>query len=94
MFKVNKTLIHLNLSHCDISRYECLIMKQGLKDNHTLLGLHMIGNEMNTNALGFLHDDTNNLGASHMITGKINDSEIIASSKEKLHFNITSNCWI
>ena len=69
-------------------------MKHGLKDNHTLLGLHMIGNEMNTNALGFLHDDTNNLGASHMITGKINDSEIIASSKEKLHFNITSNCWI
>jgi len=27
---------------------------EGLKENHTLLGIHMVGNEATTDALGFI----------------------------------------
>ena len=53
MFKENKTLIHVDLSHNNLKAVDCEMMEEGLKDNHTILGLHMIGNEYDTNSLGY-----------------------------------------
>lgn len=91
MFEKNRKLLHCNFSHCGFSKEECEVMRVGLNQNHTVLGLHMIGNKMNTNALGFLTNDTHNLSAPHMIAAKIENSDSIAKSKEKMNFNITSN---
>ncbi len=53
MFKENKVLIHVDLSHNNLKSADCELIEEGLKDNHTILGLHMIGNDYNTNSLGY-----------------------------------------
>jgi hypothetical protein len=63
----NKTLIHVDFSHCGFSKDECEVMNEGLKQNHTILGLHMIGNEMNTDPLGFLKEEDDNPAVSHIL---------------------------
>ena len=50
MFKENKTLLHVDLSHNNFKKVDCEIIEEGLKENHTLFGIHMIGNEVNTNS--------------------------------------------
>lgn len=35
-------------------------MNEGLKENHTILGLHMIGNEIITDSLGFMSIESGN----------------------------------
>ena len=37
-----------------LSLIDSQVMNEGLIDNHTLLGLHMIGNEGRVNSLGFI----------------------------------------
>ena len=50
MFKSNKALLHLDLSHNNLKKQDCEIIEEGLSDNHTLLGIHMVGNEVNINS--------------------------------------------
>ena len=94
MFIQNKTLVHLDLTHWGFSFYEWKIMNQGLKENHTLLGLHMTGNKMNVDALGFLRPYEFIPSISHIasrITEKLIPNVI---SDHKLSMNTCSNCWI
>lgn len=55
-FKENKTLIHVDLSHNNFKKTDCKVIAEGLKENHTILGLHMIGNEVDTNSKGFIKE--------------------------------------
>jgi hypothetical protein len=50
MFKDNKALIHLDLSHNNLRKEDCRVIEEGLNENHTLLGIHMVGNDINTNS--------------------------------------------
>ena len=43
VLNVNNTLLHLNLSHNAFCAKECDIIGESLRDNHTLLGLHITG---------------------------------------------------
>lgn len=54
MFLLNKSLIHIDLSHNSFCYEAGLIMQEGLRLNHTLLGLHMNGNHFNIDANGFI----------------------------------------
>ena len=56
MFRENKTLLHLDFSHNSFKKQDCQIIDEGLTDNHVVLGIHMLGNELNTDSLGFLKD--------------------------------------
>jgi len=47
-------LIHVDFSNNDFAAPEIEIIAEGLKENHTILGIHMIGNEATTDALGFV----------------------------------------
>ena len=53
-FAINQNLIHLDLSHNTLDSRELAEMKIGLDQNHTLLGLHLAGNEGTVDALGFI----------------------------------------
>ena len=75
MFKTNKSLVHVDLSHNGFSREACEIMTEGLEHNHSILGLHMLGNACNTDALGFIKADNSHPGASHIITRISSDLE-------------------
>ena len=94
MFIQNKTLIHLDLTHWGLSYFEWKIMNEGLKENHTILGLHMTGNKMNVDPLGFLRGFDLVPSVSH-ITSRISGSlETCQVSDNKLFLNTCSNCWI
>jgi len=57
MFMNNKHLVHIDLSFCDLSKQECFKMNEGLLTNHSILGLHMSGNKLDTDSNGFITDD-------------------------------------
>lgn len=69
-------------------------MNEGLKENHTILGLHMTGNKMNVDSLGFLRGFDLVPAVSH-ITSRISGSlETCQVPDNKLFLNTCSNCWI
>jgi hypothetical protein len=53
---VNKKLLHLDLSYNRLSKLECYNIGQGLLENHTLVGLHLRGNEGEVDTLGFIKE--------------------------------------
>jgi hypothetical protein len=53
-FAVNRTLLHLDISKCEFSAALCQILAEGLKENTTLLGLHLDGNEARLDSRGFM----------------------------------------
>ena len=54
MFKDNKILVHIDISYCGFNMDDILIMNEGLIENHTIWGIHSIGNAGKTDQLGFL----------------------------------------
>ncbi|CDW85738.1 UNKNOWN [Stylonychia lemnae] len=50
----NKSLVHLDLSFNGLNEDDCLQLGEYLKENHTLLGLHMRGNQGMIDSLGFI----------------------------------------
>jgi len=50
-------------------------MAEGLKKNHTLLGLHFMGNPMSVDALGFLQESEVDMAATHLNTRMNNNME-------------------
>lgn len=55
-FKENKSLVHIDLSHNNFKKADCRSISEGLKENHTILGLHLMGNEVDTDSRGFMKD--------------------------------------
>ena len=67
-FKENNKLIHVDLSHNQFSELDCQVMAGGLVTNHTLMGLHMLGNECDTDALGFLRASKSPPSSLHIMS--------------------------
>ena len=44
-FRLNKDLVHLDISYNDFDSKEIEIFKKGLDVNHTIFGIHFAGNE-------------------------------------------------
>ena len=53
-FRKNESLIHVDMSHNNIRLDDVEIMADGLKQNHTIMGLHFIGNDGDIDVKGFL----------------------------------------
>lgn len=53
-FKANRRLVHLDISFNAFDSKEIEVISTGLKENHTLLGIHVDGNDCTVNSLGFL----------------------------------------
>lgn len=49
-FEQNQTLLHVDISHNGFTNNEIDIMADGLKSNHTILGIHMGGNDAEVDA--------------------------------------------
>jgi hypothetical protein len=94
MFKMNKTLIHCDFSYWDFSFYECKVMNEGLEENHTILGLHMLGNKMNVDSLGFLKYDDLLPSTSHFPPNLNKTLETENLPDSKLYLKSASNWWI
>ncbi|CAI2364873.1 unnamed protein product [Moneuplotes crassus] len=94
MFEVNDTLLHADFSQCGFNIYECREIAEGLKRNHTLLGLHFMSQPMNVNALGFLKEADIDSAAIHLNTKFGGNNETGFAINEKIKLHSTSNCWV
>eukprot|EP00933_Yihiella_yeosuensis_P082255 TRINITY_DN96062_c0_g1_i1.p1 TRINITY_DN96062_c0_g1~~TRINITY_DN96062_c0_g1_i1.p1 ORF type:complete len:690 (+),score=125.12 TRINITY_DN96062_c0_g1_i1:77-2071(+) len=54
VFRESVTLYHCDLSYCSMNAECCSVIGEGLRDNHSLYGLHMVGNAATMDADGFL----------------------------------------
>lgn len=87
----NETLVHLDISYNRLRESDCKVLSSCLENNHTLLGLHLAGNDMELDSYGFvlpnaeLFDPTN----AHIFT-RISDR----STTSQKHWEKRSNCWI
>jgi hypothetical protein len=55
MKNIDESLIHLDLSQNNLSIYSCARLAELIKDNHSLFGLHMHGNNWYVDGFGFIH---------------------------------------
>ena len=81
-------LRHLDLSSNYLGSNSCEILAKGLEDNHSILGIHMLGNDCRVDARGFLHPDNY---VSKVEQGHIKN-RIFAEKKSK-HLSV-NNCWL
>jgi hypothetical protein len=55
VLKENETLIHLDVSFCEIDEIDTKMISKALKNNHTLYGIHFQGNQGFIDFKGYLH---------------------------------------
>mmetsp|Transcript_20380 Transcript_20380/g.19356 ORF Transcript_20380/g.19356 Transcript_20380/m.19356 type:complete len:446 (-) Transcript_20380:931-2268(-) len=101
MFQTNKTLVHLDLSYNGFRRQELAQMNEGLRENHQILGIHLMGNELATDSLGFLSLEGdqapgthNDCSLAHVVSRISENLETGTLKNTKRALNCSSNCWI
>lgn len=110
LFKDNSnTLVHLNISNNNFNYLDCSHIAETVKQNQTILGIHVEGNQMTIDQLGFIFpiskpDRAANYYANSQITyNSLYDKEegiLIGNSLLKsdipAHIKIKkrNNCWI
>eukprot|EP00831_Metopus_contortus_P064510 TRINITY_DN57734_c0_g1_i1.p1 TRINITY_DN57734_c0_g1~~TRINITY_DN57734_c0_g1_i1.p1 ORF type:complete len:512 (+),score=72.03 TRINITY_DN57734_c0_g1_i1:91-1626(+) len=90
--------IHLDLSHNNIKAEDCNIIAEGLAENHTLWGLHMIGNEAQVDSKGFLQINQekvqfDKITAEHLAR-RINGRSMVIAHQDGERLRTADNCWI
>lgn len=70
------------------------MINEGLKENHTLLGLHFTGNPMDTDPLGFLKPANMDPAASHLMSRMGANLGEGTLSNQRVMLQSGSNCWI
>lgn len=110
LFLSKKTsLLHLNISNNNINIDDCKHISETVKENHTILGIHVEGNCMEIDSLGFIHPidkldrETNYYAANNITYNSLLQKEkniFLGNSMLKsyvdLHKKIRfiNNCWI
>ena len=94
-------LVHLDFSHNNICSDDAVYLSQECKANHRILGMHVDGNEMNIDELGFLHPmkktgKEENYFANSQIYYDINkDQNFVKTNNDKVKkIRAKNNCWI
>jgi hypothetical protein len=59
VFRTNKTLIHLDFTHCGFQKQECKLISDGLMGNRVILGIHLMGNDGMVDSFGFVSPKKN-----------------------------------
>lgn len=88
--KDNSDLLHLDISFNYFSKEEAAVLAEGIKDNHTLIGLHALGNDCVVDSKGFVVPCENNIRMqqSHFFNRMFSNDSKIPRKKSIV------NCWI
>ena len=95
--KSNKELLHLDISYSYFSKNECEVIAELLSFNHTILGLHALGNDCAIDSKGFMlpNEFTAKMQQSHFFHRILNNSSKSPTSlKAKPKRKSLGNCWI
>ena len=97
----NIDLIHLDISHNNINYVDCKLLSEKVKLNHTILGIHLDGNEMEINGLGFINpieksSKSNKYFSESQISYSLNKTYKLRKTTIDTVRKIRSknNCWI
>lgn len=93
MLERNSSLTHLDLSHNQLNTIDCTSISEGLSKNHSLLGLHMTGNQSKTDAYGHLVPDAQAwpLESAHSMTRIIGSLSRVVGREQ---WTLRNACWI
>lgn len=58
MFRLNAGLVHVDISCCGFGQKDIQTLNEGLKSNHKIMGIHLLGNKGKVDGLGFLEPDS------------------------------------
>jgi hypothetical protein len=101
MFEKNENIIHLDISHNEFDARELVIMKQGLDENHKIIGLHITGNEADIDQMGFMQPhDADGIRpqedvSRHFVFTRIQPSYTPGHhTQHRMSLKAASNCWI
>ena len=95
-FRKNTSLIHVDMSHNNIRLDDVEIIAEGLKENHSILGLHFVGNEGDVDVKGFVNPQVPfSVGGGAAVTRLPTSlqSGVVVDSR-KIELRSVSNCWI
>lgn len=93
-FKANKSIMHIDLSYCGFTREDLDVLNSGLKYNHTILGIHMIGNQGGVDSFGFLWGSIDPPSSSQLISTISADLKAGEIDPKDLDLQKCTNCWI
>ena len=94
-------LLHLDISYNNINYIDAKAISEHIKSNHTILGMHVDGNDMYTDCLGFIYPleksdyKHDHFAKSHLFYRLSNEHPLISSNvinTKKLRCK--NNCWI
>ena len=95
------TLVHLDISHNNLSTIDCEFLSKEVKDNHTILGIHVDGNEMQIDPLGFLKPINNeSIEETYYANSQLSYDISKTYEMRKTHIDNVrklrslNNCWI
>lgn len=89
--KVNSTLKHLDISYNNLTLNDCEVFSVLIKENHDLIGLHVLGNEGFIDPQGFIIPTQQPPGImqyGHFF------NRILDKSKYSKHHHYSNNCWV
>jgi len=99
--EINTELVHLDISHNNINFEDAEYLAKECKVNHRILGIHVDGNEMTIDELGFLHpmrkvSKVPNYYANSQIYYNISlDQSKVKTNNDKIRkIRAKNNCWI
>ena len=97
----NTELIHLDISYNNINAIDANAISENIKDNHTILGIHVDGNDMWVDELGFVFPiEKSKYKQNHFANSQIfyriaNDHTLNRSSVINVQkLRSKNNCWI
>ena len=97
----NLSLIHLDISHNNLNYSDCKLIAEKSKNNHIILGIHVDGNAMEINCLGFISPkekvkrDEKYFASSHIFYAMNKNIDLRKSTIEKIRkIRGKNNCWI
>jgi len=91
-FKRHPALFHVDISHNKLQEADCTKISEGLSHNHSIMGLHMDGNESQVDVLGFMRPETacRVPSTAHIFTRILGNSKV----KDAISWRECDNCWI
>ena len=99
--KIQLSLVHLDISHNNINYPDCKLIADKSKANHIILGMHVDGNAMDIDCLGFISPiekvdrDPKYFCSSHISYGMNKDYNLRKTKVDPVRkIRGRNNCWI